>query len=128
MVVRRRHDGVRTEDSVPTGGVVRSAHSPQRAARGELVARDRLEEAFAMSDAQVTGETGAPGGDAYGSESYEDGDVEPRRYRPGRGGFDPQAAAIAARAKYAARQRIMLFLLLTALATGLLAGFATTVL
>src|SRR5699024_1068473 len=46
-----------------------------------------------------------------------------RRYRPGRGGFDPEAAALAARAKYAFRQRIVLFLLLTVVVTAVLGGF-----
>ena len=47
-----------------------------------------------------------------------------RRYRPGRGGFDPEAAALAARAKYARRQRIVLILLAAVVGTALLAGFA----
>jgi hypothetical protein len=51
-----------------------------------------------------------------------------RRHRPGRGGFDPEAAELAARARYSFRQRIVLGLLLTALATGLLAGFAAPML
>lgn len=46
-----------------------------------------------------------------------------RRYRPGRGGFDPEAAEIAARARYAFRQRVVLFLLLTIGVTAVLAGF-----
>ncbi|ASO18285.1 hypothetical protein FHR81_002687 [Actinoalloteichus hoggarensis] len=46
-----------------------------------------------------------------------------RRYRPGRGGFDPEAAARLARAKYALRQRIVLLLLLAAITTAVLAGF-----
>lgn len=49
-----------------------------------------------------------------------------RRYRPGRGGFDPEAAALAARAKYARRQRIVLVLLLTAVTTGALAALVAT--
>jgi hypothetical protein len=47
----------------------------------------------------------------------------PRPYRPGRGGFDPRAAELAAAAKYSYRQRVVLMLLITALVTGLLAGF-----
>ncbi len=46
-----------------------------------------------------------------------------RRYRPGRGGFDPDAAALAARAKYARRQRTVLVMLVVALVTAVLAGF-----
>jgi hypothetical protein len=53
-----------------------------------------------------------------------DSDDAERRYRPGRGGFDPEAADLAARARYSFRQRVVVGLLLTALTTGLLAGFA----
>lgn len=56
-------------------------------------------------------------------ESTSD-DQTPRRYRPGRGGFDPEAAELAARARYSFRQRVVLGLLLTALVTGLFAAFA----
>jgi hypothetical protein len=46
------------------------------------------------------------------------------RYRPGRGGFDPEAAALAARARYAFRQRVVLAMLITALVTGVIAAVA----
>jgi hypothetical protein len=46
------------------------------------------------------------------------------RYRPGRGGFDPEAAALAARTRYAFRQRVVLTMLITAVATGLIAALA----
>ncbi len=46
-----------------------------------------------------------------------------RRYRPGRGGFDPEAAARAARAKYAFRQRVVMILLLIVVTTAVAAGF-----
>jgi hypothetical protein len=46
------------------------------------------------------------------------------RYRPGRGGFDPEAAALAARTRYAFRQRVVLTLLIAALVTGLIAALA----
>lgn len=55
---------------------------------------------------------------------YSDDARAGRRYRPGRGGFDPEAAALAARATYARRQRIVLILLASAVVTALLAGFA----
>lgn len=48
------------------------------------------------------------------------------RYRPGRGGFDPEAAAIAARTRYAFRQRVVLAMLITALVTGVIAAFAVS--
>jgi hypothetical protein len=48
----------------------------------------------------------------------------PPRYRPGRGGFDPEAAALAARARYAFRQRVVLAMLIVAFATGVIAAMA----
>jgi hypothetical protein len=50
----------------------------------------------------------------------------PPRYRPGRGGFDPEAAALAARARYAFRQRIVLAMLIMALVTGVIAAVAVS--
>ena len=44
-----------------------------------------------------------------------------RRYRPGRGGYDPEAAALAARARYLFRQRVVFGLLAGAVATVVLA-------
>jgi hypothetical protein len=62
-------------------------------------------------------------------ETDETGDVQrwerpPPRYRPGRGGYDPEAAALAARARYAFRQRVVLSMLIVALVTGVVAGVA----
>ncbi|MGI9003206.1 MAG: divisome protein SepX/GlpR [Pseudonocardia sp.] len=60
----------------------------------------------------------------------EDGDHDdrwerpPPRYRPGRGGFDPEVAALAARARYAFRQRVVLTMLILALGTGVIAAMA----
>lgn len=56
---------------------------------------------------------------------YEEDAGEPRPYRPGRGGFDPEAAALAARAKYAFRQRIVVFMLLVAVVSAAAGGFVT---
>jgi hypothetical protein len=50
-----------------------------------------------------------------------------RPYRPGRGGFDPAAAAASARAKYAIRQRIVLFIIVLAIATAVLAALTKPV-
>jgi hypothetical protein len=52
----------------------------------------------------------------------------PPRYRPGRGGFDPQADAETARRRYAFRQRMVLALLICALLTGVAAAAALRVL
>lgn len=57
-------------------------------------------------------------------EYYDDEDDQRRSrrpYRPGRGGFDPAAAAASARAKYAIRQRIVLVIIVAAVATAILA-------
>ncbi|HZZ46049.1 MAG TPA: hypothetical protein VFE65_04110 [Pseudonocardia sp.] len=45
-----------------------------------------------------------------------------RQYRPGRGGYDPEAAALAASARYAFRQRMVLLLVLFAVISGVLAA------
>jgi hypothetical protein len=49
-----------------------------------------------------------------------------RRYRPGRGGYDPEVAAQVARAKYAFRQRVVLSLAIGAVATLVLALAASS--
>jgi hypothetical protein len=51
-------------------------------------------------------------------------DRPPPRYRPGRGGYDPQAAAAAARARAAFRQRVVLTLILAAIVSGVVAAAA----
>lgn len=48
----------------------------------------------------------------------------PPRYRAGRGGFDAEAAALAARARYTFRQRVVLLMLVAAVVTGIVAGVA----
>jgi len=48
----------------------------------------------------------------------------PPRYRPGRGGFDPEAAALTAQARYAFRQRVVVAMLVVAIGTGVVAAVA----
>ncbi|RZT83883.1 hypothetical protein EV383_0708 [Pseudonocardia sediminis] len=59
--------------------------------------------------------------DLHGDDLHAEDDRQwerpPARYRPGRGGFDPEAAAVAAHAKYAFRQRVVLGLLVLLLAS-----------
>ncbi|WP_214405668.1 hypothetical protein [Pseudonocardia lacus] len=50
----------------------------------------------------------------------------PSKFRRGRGGFDPEAAALAAKARYAFRQRVVLVMLVLAVATALVAALAAT--
>ena len=102
MVVRRRQEIARTTESTLAGRVVRPADDAP-----EMVEDTVEEEELAMDE-----------------EDLPDDDFEPRRYRPGRGGFDPDAAARAARAKYSFRQRVVLFMLVSALATAIAAVVA----
>jgi hypothetical protein len=53
-------------------------------------------------------------------------DRSARAFRPGRGGFDPEAAEIAAKAKYAFRQRVVLTMIITMVLTALMGGFLYT--
>jgi hypothetical protein len=67
------------------------------------------------------------------AEEWTDGDDRvwerpPARYRTGRGGFDAEAAALTARARYAFRQRVVLAMLVAAVGTGVVAGVALPVL
>jgi hypothetical protein len=53
--------------------------------------------------------------------THQEALLDERRYRTGRGGYDPEVAAQLARAKYAFRQRVVLGLALGALVTVVLA-------
>jgi hypothetical protein len=119
MVARRRQEVRRTADSALAARVLR---------RGD--AHDRPEEVLDMADDAYEDDLTDDRDQADDpdlDERYEDEPVE-RRYRPGRGGFDQEAAELAARAKYAYRQRVVLALLAFAVATGLLAAFAVPML
>lgn len=94
-------------------------------------------------EASPTTRSGDPGGgdlDNLDGWTWQDadGDAEPDavprprserapgdrpRYRPGRGGYDPQAAALTARARYVVRQRVVLLLLVLAVGSALVAAF-----
>lgn len=139
MFARRRQQVAHTTDSALAARVVRRG-----GARSAAGARrtDRVEEAFEMPD---TDRDGVGMDERYDTEQDVDAEVEydeddqhrrvysddaraGRRYRPGRGGFDPEAAALAARTKYARRQRIVLAMLLTAVVTAVVAAMAWPVL
>ncbi|TVT28319.1 hypothetical protein FNH05_30510 [Amycolatopsis rhizosphaerae] len=119
MVVRKRQAIARTADSELAARVVRSGSG----------AEEEGEEEFAMAEAAGDGAEHEP----VEVEEFED---EPspsarageRRYRPGRGGFDPEAAELAARAKYAFRQRVVLAVIVLAVIAGFAAGFLSTTL
>jgi hypothetical protein len=133
MVARKRQQVARTPTSALAARVVRSGSS-----------RNEGQEEFAMSDsakpsveedlAELEAELDAdldedeelePDPLPQPSRAVRDEPTRERRasYRPGRGGFDPEAADIAARAKYAFRQRIVVILLVVAAGSAAFAGF-----
>ncbi|HVW42970.1 MAG TPA: gephyrin-like molybdotransferase receptor GlpR [Amycolatopsis sp.] len=109
MVARKRQAVAQTADTELAARVVRSGSGA-----------DEGEEEVVMSG-PVT-EVAEPEEivEEEPARSYEPSD---RRYRPGRGGFDPEAAEIAARAKYSFRQRVVLLLIILAVVTAAGAGF-----
>jgi hypothetical protein len=139
MVARRRQQVARTADSALAARVVRSGGG-----------RNEDREEFAMSDSPVKAspvksrpsveddlaelEADLELEDDLDDEEEPDPLPQPTRaerraerdrpaYRPGRGGFDPEAAEIAARAKYSFRQRVVVILLVVAVVTAAVAGF-----
>jgi hypothetical protein len=136
MVARRRQQVARTTDSALAARVVRSGRNEDR-------------EEFAMSDEPVKSRPSVEDdlaeleADLELEDDYEEPEPDPdplpqpKRgsraererpgYRPGRGGFDPEAAEMAARAKYSFRQRIVVILLAIAVITAAVAGFVMPV-
>lgn len=117
MVARKRQAVARTTDAALAARVVRSGGGS-----------DEGEEEVAMHEQGVESdpeyEEEAEYQDDFRSDHFSaDGE---RRYRPGRGGFDPEAADMAARAKYAYRQRVVVGLILLAVVTAVAAGLVMT--
>ncbi|MEV6621286.1 gephyrin-like molybdotransferase receptor GlpR [Amycolatopsis sp. NPDC051106] len=130
MVARRRQQVAHTADSALAARVVRSGRNEDR-------------EEFAMSEENVKSRPSVEDdlaeleADLELEDEYEEPEPEPlpqpsraeraererAGYRPGRGGFDPEAAEMAARAKYSFRQRIVVILLAIAVITAAVAGF-----
>lgn len=130
MFARRRQEVSKTTDSALAARVVRRG-SDRRPARSEAATTDRVEvgmpEPGLDVDEQDVDETFEEHDEDWRPVNSEDVRAG-RRYRPGRGGYDPEAAALVARAKYARRQRIVLTMLLLAVTTGLLAAMLWPVL
>jgi hypothetical protein len=103
MIVRKRQEVARTADSALAARVVHSGGSEEA-------------EEDPMRDAEEIDED--PAEEELEYETVE----EPRRYRPGRGGYDPEAAAVIARAKYSYRQRVVLAMIVGAILTAVFAG------
>ncbi|RSD13157.1 divisome protein SepX/GlpR [Amycolatopsis eburnea] len=134
MVARKRQQVARTADSALAARVVRSGGG-----------RNEDREEFAMSESpeksrpSVEDDLAELEADLELEDDFEDPEPEPEPlpqpkrgsrperdrpgYRPGRGGFDPEAAEIAARAKYGFRQRVVVILLVIAVVTAAVAGF-----
>jgi hypothetical protein len=128
MIVRKRQEVAKTGDSELAARVVRSGEAgegaeldtEEAAVDEDDVIREDFEEELVPEVVGASEEV--PDDDAGQADmSYYD-DGYPRRYRPGRGGFDPEAAAVIARAKYAFRQRVVLAMIIGAILTGVLAG------
>lgn len=148
MIARKRQEVARTADSALAARIVRSGNT-RSAGKEELV---MPETARPSTPATTEDEQFVDEGIDYPSHGYDVGqyvedvtegdeaddagyasessaqDWPVRRYRPGRGGFDPEAAEMAARAKYAYRQRVVLGLLIAVVLTGVAAGFVWSML
>lgn len=89
---------------------------PMMARKRQESARSVGEEYDAMPDAEYD-DIHDIDDDYFDEEEY----VE-RPFRRGRGGYDPETAALVAQAKYAFRRRVVAFLLFAAIASGVAAG------
>ena len=89
---------------------------PMMARKRQESARAVGEEYDAMPDAEYD-DIQDLDDDYFDEEEYVD-----RPFRRGRGGYDPETAALVAQAKYAFRRRVVAFLLVAAVASGVVAG------
>jgi hypothetical protein len=129
MIVRKRQEVAKTGDSELAARVVRSGEAnggteldaeEAPVDEGDVIREDFEEE---LVPEVVGASEELPDDDAGQADmSYYDDDGYSRRYRPGRGGFDPEAAAVIARAKYAFRQRVVLAMIVGAILTAVLAS------
>jgi hypothetical protein len=132
MIVRKRQEVAKTGDSELGARVVRSGteeadtgaefDTEEAAVHEEDPIREDFEEELVAQVTEASEEV--PDDDADPDMSYYDEDYPERRYRPGRGGFDPEAAAVIARAKYTFRQRVVLAMIIGAVLTAVVAGVA----
>jgi hypothetical protein len=138
MIVRKRQEVAKTDDSELAARVVRSGSgeaetgaepdTEEAAVRDEEEIREDFEEELVaeVTDASedvVDDDVDQAQDDMSHADYYEEDPHYAPRYRPGRGGFDPEAAAVIARAKYAFRQRVVLLMIIGAVVTAVLAGF-----
>ncbi|GAB3870746.1 hypothetical protein GCM10029964_005810 [Kibdelosporangium lantanae] len=139
MIVRKRQEIARTADSALAARVVRKGNG-----EGAVEEADEMRDTDVIEPQEDTTEveddmdsTTEPDQPLDIHGEADDGDpvdtdtvsaptaqtqMPARRYRPGRGGFDPEAAALTARAKYAARQRVVVLMLLLAVGSAVTAA------
>jgi hypothetical protein len=101
MTARRRRQMTRPSDTAMSSRVLERPVRTRTNPRGSSTAGPGTEEV----------------GDSVNGRAGQD-----TRYRPGRGGYDPEAAELAARARYTFRQRTVLGLVLLAVASALVAA------
>ena len=132
MVARKRQQVARTADSALAARVVRSGRNEDREefamsdepGKSRPSVEDDLAELEAELELEDELDEPEPDPEPLPQPSRaERAERERAGYRPGRGGFDPEAAEIAARAKYSFRQRVVVILLVVAVATAGIAGF-----
>lgn len=146
IVARRRQEVARTADSTLAARVVRSGGVRSTADEESSMSdsgeadtaldteefddefAEDFEEEFADDDVEqddegyYDDEYAAEYDDAEYAEPDDYGRPEPRPYRPGRGGFDPEAAALTARARYTFRQRVVVLMLMAAVISAVVAA------
>ncbi|MCP2168718.1 divisome protein SepX/GlpR [Goodfellowiella coeruleoviolacea] len=158
MVARKRQEVARTADSALAARVVRSGSTSRGEEEFAMAGTDNTDPELTPEDPPTrTRPSDQHGGFAADDEFDDDYDQdydegvdadgvddtdetdepedypanaprEARPYRPGRGGFDPESAARQARAKYAFRQRVVLLMLLLAVASAVTAALVSPLL
>lgn len=122
MAARRRQQTPRPSDAALAGRVLQR---PRR--RNQEVTMDDATDGLIGPEAPEPSDRHDPPDTRGDADSREDDHDRGERgasspYRPGRGGYDPEAAALAAQAKYTFRQRMVLLLVLFAVISALLAA------
>jgi hypothetical protein len=132
MIVRKRQEVAKTGDSELGARVLRSGNgeadtgaeveaeldtfdTEETAVHEDDDIRDDFEEGMVAKVTEASEDV--PDDDPGQADMSYYEDFPARRYRPGRGGFDPEAAAVIARAKYAFRQRVVLAMIIGAVLT-----------
>lgn len=128
-VARHRQEVARPTTAALSGRVL---ERPQRRHNMEVDGMDEVDEprADAAPDEHPHPEAAEADWSDDEPETYDERRWErpPPRYRPGRGGFDPEAAALTARARYAFRQRVVVTMLILAVGTAVVAAVTMPIL